>query len=140
MKTLGNSTRSTRHKEESYSLTQSFISDTAVQEGTLVKFNGSGGVTPVTAVTDNAIGYVNYGCRNADEKVTIVTQYSGIYNLKASGSIALGDTLAGEEVDTTTKIQKMKTVSTGVVHAHALAAAADGEDVLVGILRSFVKL
>lgn len=141
MHTLGNKTKRIARKEESWAINEAFTCKVAVPKGAIVKLDSATGeVEPVEAVTDVPFGVVTVGCNAGGEEVTIQTQYNGLYRGLASGTIELGDTLKAEELDSTTSLMKYAKGTTGIITAHALSDAADGEEVWVGTLRVFPKL
>jgi hypothetical protein len=142
LNTLGTVSSTIIIKEESYALTHSFSCATEIDKGVLVKLNTDGTVSPVAAVTDRPLGFVTNGNKNHNptDKVTVLVPFSAICNCVASGAVAIGDELAGEAIATNGRQKWKKAVSNNIVSAVALEAAANNEEVLVGVLRTpYVK-
>ena len=142
MHTLGNKTTKVVHKEESWSINDSYVCKVAVPVGTIVKLDSATGeVEPVSAVADIPFGVVSVGCTKENELVTVQTQFNTILKGKASGAITSGDYLQAESLDTTAGLVKYKkAVAGGTACAVALADAGNDEDFTAGVLRVFVKL
>lgn len=142
MNTLGGNTRKIVSKEESWSICEGFDCNAPVSVGTIVKFAGEGLVAPIAAAADVPFGIITSGCNEANQPVTIQSQYNAIVRGKATAAITAGQELAAGGVATVSgqTLTNYAPVAAGqYIAAHALGDAANGEDVWVGVMRVFVK-
>lgn len=138
MYTIGTTPKTICKLEESYALNVGVVADAVLQRGAIVKLNTDGTVSAIEAVTDKPFGMVTAGNKKADEEVTVQTEFSAVVRCAADGAIAIGDNLSCSGIQAAgEKLSKFKkSVATNVVSGIALSEAADGESVMVGILRT----
>lgn len=141
MFTLGGNTKPNNlPKEESYSINHKATAAAALSRGAIVKLNNAGKVEVVSASTDTAYGQVVVGCKNADELVTVQTQFSAIQNAVADGALTAGDKVSATGWDSTAGTMKYKkSVAGDTVAGIALNTVATGAALQVGVLRTFLK-
>lgn len=138
MYTLGTTPKTICKLEESYSLNIGVVADAVLQRGAIVKLNADGTVSAIAAVTDKPFGMVTAGNLKADEEVTVQTEFNAVVRCTADGTIVTAEQLSASGISATgEKLTKFKkSVATNVVSGIALSDAADGESVMVGILRT----
>lgn len=138
MYTIGTTPKTICKLEESYSLNIGVVADAVLQRGAMVKLNTDGTVSAIAAVTDKPFGMVTAGNKAANEEVTVQTEFNAVVRCAADGAVVTADKLSASGIQTTgEKLSKFKkSVATNVVSGIALSDAADGESVMVGILRT----
>lgn len=137
MDTFGNKTVRICHKEESWSINESFLAKEDIPNYAIVTLNADGTVSNAKLGTDIPLGIVSAG-NKAGELVTVQTQYNAILDAKASGAVALGDEVAVAGLNADKVYHNYaKAVSGDHVVGLALSAGADGEVITVGIYRVF---
>lgn len=140
MNTLGNIKGTKITKEESYAITHSFVCDTKVENGVMVKLKADGEVTPVTSDADQPLGMVTVGNKAADEKVTVITPFAAVVTGEADGAVTTGQQVAQTGINTAGTNAKFKTAAAGkYVSGIALSTAVTGAEVIVGIVRLTYK-
>ena len=139
MDTFGKKTIRVCHKEESWSINESFLAKEDIPNYAIVVLNADGSLSNAKNATDVPLGIVSAG-NKAGELVTVQTQYNAIIDAKASGVLATGDeiSVAGKDVDTV--YHKYIKATTGHVVGRVLQGGADGAVVVVGIYRVFKTL
>lgn len=137
MNTLGNTPKTICKIAEAYSINLGFVSASVLQRGTKVKLAANGQVEPIAAPTDKPLGIVVSGSRKANEEVTVQTEFNAVIRGKADGAITTGQELSCTGIDAANeKLTEYRTAQSGdYISAIALADAADGADVEVGVLR-----
>lgn len=142
MDTLGGTTKRVCRKEESWAINEGFSAKVPMPSFTVVKLDtNTGEVEPVSAVGDVPFGILSVGCKEAGQTVTVQTQFNALVRAKASGTVALGDKVSAEAMDTGAEhlMKYKKSASGNIVAGVALTGGADGEEIWVGHLRVYSK-
>lgn len=139
---LGNQTKRTIRLTESYSINLGFVCKDVLPAGAVVTLEADGEVSAFKG-TGLPLGILEVGCENANEGVTVQTQFVADVIGKADGDIEAGEQVSVTGHDTTNgrtltkyKVAEADTYVIGL----ALSSASDGEEVRVGVYRVFVKL
>jgi len=136
MNTIGGTTVNLVSHEELYAIAHSFECTASVEKSCIVKMNNDGTVSPVEAVTDKPFGMVTVGCKNADEKVTVLSPYVAIVKGYADGVIDEGEYVNAKAWEATEGKMEYK-VAAAASHAvgQCIIGGADNTEVTIGILR-----
>ena len=126
---------------ESYAIALSFDASEDLVQGTLVKIDAAGTVSPVANDgSELPLGIVTRGSQSHvyEGKATVLTNFAAVLNVTASGAVAIGDKVIFESQDAATKEVAYKTTTTAgnIAAGIALSAGADGATVQIGILRT----
>ncbi len=143
MHSLGFGAKTTVSMKDNENLAIGFIAPAVLEEGTVVKLTALNTIAPVDAVTDSPIGVVVTSEEKADGtfRAVIQTQFQMLVKGKAiTGAVAVGDILAATSFDATDLLMEYAPAGANMVTGIALSAGAVGEQIIVGILRTFYKV
>jgi hypothetical protein len=120
------------------SIDMSFTATELLPEGCQVKLTGDMVVGKVAAATDSPIGIVALSEDKIDRKrVLVKTQFMAVARAKASGAVTAGNYLNAASLNADGELMNyVAHSSTNKRVAVALTSGADGEEILVGILRT----
>ena len=141
MHSLGFGADNTFAMKDNSNLAISFIANAELKEGTVVKLVSTDNVEAVSAPADKPIGIVVTSEKRGDGttwKCVIQTSFQALVRGKAiTGAISAGDEVAANSFDAADELMQYEPAGSNVAVGVALADAAVGEQVFIGIKRSF---